>query len=251
MSYKREVTIDFRSYKCYKCNTKLNKEKTYRVININDYEFSLRRYRHKYPKVPVEVIDYRYICPNCKMVYSNNDIKLYKLLLKNNKYISFTKEEYMYGLDLLIKNNRRRNWIIKIFFLILAFVILIFTSVNENLSNISIDLLIENLPVYLIILLIYIFLVLRKSKVEKANFDYQEVIYQHIACEAINNYDKVINSNKCYCYKCLNEFSSNDIISFEDNTAICPHCNNKTIVPDNALVDINIDVLNKTNEYWF
>lgn len=49
-----------------------------------------------------------------------------------------------------------------------------------------------------------------------------------------NNYDKLCEEHMCACLVCCNMFFINDLSYMEDNsnnTAICPHCNNLSIVP--------------------
>lgn len=69
---------------------------------------------------------------------------------------------------------------------------------------------------------------------------------------AIRNKKFLESSPKSGCFKCLRIFETKEIKMFTDQgeTAICPYCNNDTVIPS-ALAEPNLEFLSKVKNYWF
>lgn len=95
------------------------------------------------------------------------------------------------------------------------------------------------------------------------------------AAEAIShsylNRDEIIGSETCGCYRCLAQFSTSEITLWADSvdpddddpgalrgnddkfpgqTAVCPKCEDTSVIGDAAGVDITEEFLKTVHEYW-
>jgi NAD-dependent SIR2 family protein deacetylase len=73
----------------------------------------------------------------------------------------------------------------------------------------------------------------------------------HAYCTCNRNI--IENSNKCYCFHCGKIFEKDDIKEYIDNgvTALCPDCGVDSVIPDSVDEEINKEVINDMNQYWF
>lgn len=65
-----------------------------------------------------------------------------------------------------------------------------------------------------------------------------------------NNIDDISISQKCYCYACLKEIDSNDIKKYDGTAAMCPVCNQPTLIPDAIGFKIDEEFLKFMNKTW-
>lgn len=68
--------------------------------------------------------------------------------------------------------------------------------------------------------------------------------------ESKDNEYSVKASTICGCFNCLKIYKSEEIIHFNDNNAICPNCNHKTIIGDNSGYAIDEKFLNAMYRFW-
>ena len=69
------------------------------------------------------------------------------------------------------------------------------------------------------------------------------------------NRDSLARSVSCGCYNCVTIFLANDIRDWkqEDDrnlTALCPYCNEETVIGDDAVYPMKKDFLRAMNAYW-
>lgn len=74
--------------------------------------------------------------------------------------------------------------------------------------------------------------------------------------ESLFNKSKLLNTKNCACFYCKGVFSTNEIKNFieeiegKDQTAVCPKCENDSIIDDSFPINDSI-FLKEMNKYWF
>lgn len=68
-----------------------------------------------------------------------------------------------------------------------------------------------------------------------------------------NNKRLIEKSSKCYCFHCKREMSSKEVTTYLSNeeTALCPYCGIDAIIPDAINDELNDDIIDEMNKYWF
>lgn len=68
-----------------------------------------------------------------------------------------------------------------------------------------------------------------------------------------NNKKLISKANKCYCFFCMKEMKSEEIVDYlsVEETAICPYCGIDSIIPDSINDEVNITIIKEMNKYWF
>ena len=64
--------------------------------------------------------------------------------------------------------------------------------------------------------------------------------------KSINHKDEILESAKCGCFHCKTFFKPQLIDTWVDNgnTALCPHCNIDSVIPNADVLNVTDDVLN-------
>ena len=119
-------------------------------------------------------------------------------------------------------------------------------------------------PIFLIFLLIItvilIINIVRSHKVKRKYKKHQDYFYTdqnllkklHTYCS--NNKEEINLFDKCYCFYCGKVFDSNEINEYIGeyfDTALCPNCNIDAIIPDSIDEELNENIINEMNKYWF
>lgn len=67
------------------------------------------------------------------------------------------------------------------------------------------------------------------------------------------NKDLIEKSDKCYCFSCKKVMNSNEVTRYLaiENTALCPYCGIDAIIPDYIDEEINNELIEHMNKYWF
>ena len=69
----------------------------------------------------------------------------------------------------------------------------------------------------------------------------------------VNNKELIEKSSKCYCFNRKCDFESDEIESYGKDgvSAVCPICDNITILPDSIDEPITDELLNSMENYWY
>lgn len=69
---------------------------------------------------------------------------------------------------------------------------------------------------------------------------------------SFHNRKSVEKSSQCGCFYCLKIFPSSDVVNYIDNddTALCPHCKNDSIISDED-IKLHQNLLKQMKNYWF
>jgi hypothetical protein len=65
-----------------------------------------------------------------------------------------------------------------------------------------------------------------------------------------DNLDSMDTATMCGCYNCLQIFETSKIKTCIDGDAICPHCGEASLIPDNAGFKLEDEFLKMVNKYW-
>ena len=70
---------------------------------------------------------------------------------------------------------------------------------------------------------------------------------------AMHNKKELLNAVICGCFHCMTIFDPKEIKEWtdENDTAICPFCNNDAILSETDDIHLDKETLNKLNVYWF
>lgn len=70
---------------------------------------------------------------------------------------------------------------------------------------------------------------------------------------AMNNRTLVEQSTKAGCFHCCKIFEVTEIKKYtdRDKTCLCPLCNTDSVVGNNCGFELNQEILDKANAYWF
>lgn len=68
-----------------------------------------------------------------------------------------------------------------------------------------------------------------------------------------NNRPSLTDNETCGCFFCLATFTANDIWEWWDKgmTAVCPHCEMDSVLPDSKEYPLTEEFLKKMQMYWF
>ena len=113
--------------------------------------------------------------------------------------------------------------------------------------------------IYQILTIYSVFMTIRSYKgkhVLRRNQDYsneqkQKLEKLHAYCT--NNKKLIERSDKCYCFHCKKTIDGNEIIRYltEEDTAFCPYCGVDAVIPDAIDEEINEELIEDMNNYWF
>ena len=81
-SYSVPGGMMFKKYYCAKCGTKLEKERTHRVVTKNDRDYYRYHKRGRFPQPDYDVYDYRFQCPGCDSRISFDEQRIIEKIQK-------------------------------------------------------------------------------------------------------------------------------------------------------------------------
>ncbi len=248
----------FKKYHCSHCGTKLIKSKTHRVVTKDDKDYYQYHEIGNYPRYDYDVYSYEFKCTKCnKNISYTEQCIIEKIQKKYNKKIlsnSELKENYIIEKN---KENKRiiiRNIMIPVIMITIFFMLLYIFDENRNEKK-----LIVFSILYVVLISYTVFMTIRSHKgknVLRRNQDYsneQKLKLEKIHAYSSNNRDLIENSEKCYCFHCKKIIESKEITNYlvDENTALCPYCFVDAIIPDNIDEDINEELIEDMNKYWF
>lgn len=257
-SYSIPLGMVFKKYYCSECGKRLIKFKTHRIVTKKDKDYYQYHDIGTYPRIDYDVYNYEFTCDNCKrnISYTEQCIieKIQKKLKKRILLQTEIKENYKIEQEIENKKILKRNIIIPVVLLTIAFGIMIICDKEKSYKDLILFIL-----VYLISVLFCVITSIRSHKgknILKWNEDYsseKKKLLEKVHAFSTNNKRLIEKSDKCFCFYCKKTMDSNEITRFldNDNTALCPHCGVDAIIPDCIDVDIDETLINDMNNYWF
>lgn len=248
----------FKKYYCSKCGTKLEKEKTHRVVTKNDKDYYQYHDYGMYPRYDYNVYEYRFKCPKCNERRSFKDQCIIEKIQKkyNIKILSINQIKDNYNLFKEEDNKRAlsRNIIIPIVMYIIFFVIYFFTLTDRTLRDFGLL-----SAIFMFLAITTTISIVRNYKGKGKIRIKQSYSHEHITkmkklhTYASNNKNLIEESNVCYCFCCKKIVDKNEIKEYidEDTTALCPNCGVDSVIPDSIDEELNGKVIDDLNNYWF
>ncbi|MBQ8293293.1 MAG: hypothetical protein IJX78_05790 [Bacilli bacterium] len=248
----------FKKYHCSHCGTKLVKSKTHRVVSKKDKDYYQYHDVGTYPRYDYDVYSYEFKCTKCnkKISYTEQCIieriqkKYHKKVLANVEI----KENYKSEKNKENKRILRRNIIIPLVMLTIFFMLIYILDKDKNNKKLFVYSLI-----YIILTVYTMFMTIRSYKgkhILRRNQNYsneQKLKLEKIHAYCTNNKELIGRSDKCYCFHCKKIIDSNEITRYltEEDTALCPYCGIDAVIPDCIDEEINEELINDMNNYWF
>ena len=256
-SWSVSIGMIFKKYYCFKCGAKLHKEKNHRVVSPGDVDYFQYQDRATYPRISHDVYDYHFKCPSCNSRYSYEHQCIVSIIQKDKRKIILNNKEYrekfLAAKNIVFKRRTIFNIIALYIFMILS------CSLAYVLSKFDSTIIILSVIVLIIMTIINIWRYKHPKKrikrtISNKDLDYshdEEFLVNYLYSFSYNNKEDIYESNHCYCFYCNKKIESKDITKYDDNiNALCPICNNKTIISEN-IDEVNEETIDLMNKYWF
>ena len=252
------VGMIFKKHYCSNCGARLEKERTHRVVTKDDKDYYQYHEVGTYPRRDYDVYSYRFKCTECnrRISYGEQCI-IARIQRKTDKKVLIDRdiqEHYTKAKE----EDKRIAHILNLFmpFVFLAMFFIPYFVFKENVTNND----------YLFCLICCGFVIfstvineIRRCKGNsrirhKQDHSYDEkALFEQIHTYASNNRELLLRSNRCFCFHCKREFSPEKIERYLDgeNTALCPYCQVDAVLPDAIECELNDEMIEKMNRYWF
>lgn len=257
-SYAIPVGMVFKKYYCCKCGTKLEKERTHRVVNKEDKDYYQYQDCGTFPRVDHDVYDYRFKCPNCGKRISYDEQCIMERIQKKSKSKILSSKEIKNNYQNCKHNNNKyvltRNIMVPSIFIIPFFILFYIFKSDKSLEQI-----IGLTSIFVIISILVIIGAIRsykgnyKLRIYKTYSHEERTKIEKLHSYSSHNKDLISKASKCYCFYCKHAFDSNEINNYIDDgqTALCPNCDIDSIIPDSIDEKINESIIDEMNKYWF
>ena len=248
----------FRRYHCAKCGTKLEKEKTHRVVTKEDKDYYQYQDYNKFPQRDYDVYGYRFKCPSCNARVSYDEQCVIKLIQKKQGTRVLSSGE--------VKSNYKeckahhdqsvliQNLLVPIVFGLVFFIPFYFLRTNRTSKDlIGIVLLFLAFSAFTVVGAIRRYKGKYKFKINGTYSYEKETQLERLHAYSVNNRRLIDVSNRCYCFYCKQSMYRGEIERYIDNgqTAICPRCQIDAIIPDSIEEAVDENIIAEMHEYWF
>lgn len=246
----------FGKFYCTRCDTKLETERTHRVVTKGDRDYYQYQSRNKFPQTDYDVYDYRFRCPQCHngIAYEEQCV-LARIQKKQGKHI-LTREEiardYAAG-----KKARKRSVLCQGILLVTAGILLSgvlygLSQTTENAGNLA-----SFAAFSAIVTVLAVARVVTRHKGQsllKPGYAYEtETLLQKLQAYATYNKNLVAKAEQCHCFRCGTTVESRKVEQYADEgqTALCPNCGVAALLPDSIEEALDERILSEMHEYWF
>lgn len=248
----------FKKYYCSKCGTKLEKEKTHRVVTKDDKDYYQYHEYGTFPQYDHDVYSYRFKCPSCEARISFDEQCAIEKIQKRYKRFVLTPSEIRENHSESIKENNRRIWIrtilAPIVFNLIAFALFYFFVTDRTLTDLA-----KVAVIFMLYTIYTVFVTVRRHKGKgkmKMNRSYsqeKESQMKRLHAYASHNKELIEKSDRCYCFYCNANMGSGEIEKYLDKeeTALCPKCGVDSIIPDSIDEQIDENIISELHDYWF
>lgn len=253
------VGMIFKSFYCRECGQKLKKEKNHRIVTKHDIDYYHYHERGTFPKYDHSVYNYHFKCKNCNNRYSYkyqciiNKIQKYK----NRKIIS--KTEIKENFESVKKQYRKecfiRDLLVGYIFTILCLLLVYIFSKDIRIVKIMGALLLGFITFIEVRSYLHPERRIKSNSIKRrvTNYSPNELfLLEYLFTLSFNNKNILEESEECYCYYCNKKFNTNEVKNYEEEVhALCPYCNNKTLLSKNDDCNINDYTVELMNKYWY
>lgn len=257
-SWSISIGMVSKEHYCSKCGAKLETERTHRVVTKEDKDYYKYHDVGKFPKYDYDVYEHRFKCPSCNARVSHEEQRIIEVIQKKcgHNVLSSGEKSANYKESKKIVNKRRLTKIIMQPSVYNAIFLSLFYLFSGDKTSKD------------LILIIGLYVVATVAMIERGmrrytgnyKFKYQqrysyekESQLQRLHTYATHNRELIETSDKCYCFYCKSIIDSSEIKDYIDNgqTALCPKCGIDSIIPDGIEEDVNEEIVDEMNQYWF
>ena len=252
------IGMVFRKYYCHCCGTRLEKERTHRVVSKDDKDYYVYHEAGNYPRRDHDVYDHRFVCPQCRIRMSYRKQCIIERIQKKLKRTIISDEEIKENFDEAKEKVIRRERMTR-FSVPTVFLAIFFTGwflLKDDITS-------GDFLFFLLATLIFAIgavidevrnrtgksVLRRKERYSDEEKQMLEDMHNYSA----NNKDLILKSTICYCFHCKRQVTPSEIVRYLEieNTAICPYCGVDSIIPDSTEHELTSDTVDKMNKYWF
>lgn len=252
------VGMVFKKYYCSHCGARLEKERTHRVVTKDDKDYYQYHDVGTYPRRDYDVYSYRFKCTECNKRFSYTEQCVFSRIQKKIGKRMLSESEIKEHYDKAKKSDARVTHILNLLmpFLFLSLFFIPYFAFKENITTGDIMLCVT-LSGYIVFstLINEIRRTKGNSRIRhKQDYSYEEkALLEQLHTYSTNNRELILRSNRCVCFHCKKEMSPEQIEGYleGENTALCPYCQVDAILPDAIDHELDDDIIEKMNQYWF
>ena len=256
-SYSMPLGMVFKKSYCSQCGAKLEKEKTHRVVTKEDKDYYRYHDAGTFPRRDYDVYDYRWKCPACEARISYHDqCVIAKIQKKNGKILLSPAEINADYKD--FQQSTTKGVLVRgiLFGVILSLLVALLTYVAGDKAPTDL----RNAAILFAVLTAVAVIGTVKRHQGSYRFKYKrsysyekEMQLERLHTYSSHNKKLVDVADKCYCFYCKSSMNSSEITAYADGgqTAECPKCGMKAILPDSIEEPVDEEIVSEMNEYWF
>lgn len=257
-SYSIPYGMVFGKYHCAKCGTKLEKERTHRLVTQYDRDYYQYHRFGTFPQRDYDVYGYRFKCPSCNARISFNEQCIVKSIQKQQGSFILSSSEIKQNYKEHKESHNRsvfvRSILIPVVFMLIAFILFCLFRTDRNVKDFTrVLVLFAVFTAAVVINAIRSFKGNYKSKIKHTYSYEKKAQLERLHTYSSHNKRFIAISNKCYCFYCRSCMDRSEIVDYCDNgqTAICPKCSIDAIIPDSIEETVNEKIISELNAYWF
>ena len=248
----------FKKYYCSNCGTKLKKEKTHRIVKKKDIDYYEYHDIGAVPLIDYDVYKYRLKCPSCQKKITFYEQRIIKKIQKERNSIILSQDDineyYKSAKQATVTKTTIRSFL----HWLILFLFFGFLAINR-LKGQPPHIIAIVTALYLCIIVNNAIVGIRQYKGTaklKRNrcYSYKKTNQlEKMHTYASHNKELVEKSSTCYCFHCKSAFESSQIISYttDEESALCPECNNASVIPDSINEPLNEVIISEMHDYWF
>lgn len=248
----------FRKYHCAKCGTKLEKEKTHRIVTKDDKDYYQYHDYGTFPRRDYDVYSYRFKCPSCNARISFDEQCIIKRIQKKQGYFVLSSPEIKKNYKECKEGNGNsvlvRKILIPIVSILIALTLFYFFDTDRTTKDlIGASILCIIFTTGALVSAIRRYKGNYKFKIKRTYSYEKKSQLERLHTYSSHNKRLIDISNQCYCFYCRSCMDHSEIRDYMDNgqTAICPKCGIDSIIPDSIEEAVDENIILQMNEYWF
>ena len=257
-SYSIPFGMMLKKHYCTKCGSRLEKERTHRVVSKDDRDYYKYHERGTFPRSDYDVYDWQLNCSQCGTKISYNEQCIMNKIQKKQGHTVLSSSEIKHDYKEIKEKHKKsvfqRTVLLPMILAAIGFVFALITNSNKDPEQLK-----GAVIVYLVLAVIWEVRAVLDYKGGKYMgrtrlYSYEEEAeLKKLYAYSSNNKDMIAISDKCYCFYCRESFESGEVTDFSDGgkSALCPRCGIDSVIPDSIDEDIDENVISKMNEYWF
>lgn len=257
-SYSIPAGMVFQKYHCAKCGTKLEKEKTHRIVTQYDKDYYQYHEVGTFPLRDYDVYSYRFQCPSCGARISYDEQSIIRRIQKQQGHFVLSSSEIKQYYKKCKERNDNSvlvsNILIPVVFMLIAFTMFYFFGTDRTTKDlIGVSIPFPIFTTFTVVGAIRSYKGNYKSKFKRTYSYEKETQLERLHAYSAHNKSLIDISNKCYCFYCRSCMERSEMVDYIDDgqTAVCPKCGIDSIIPDSIEECVDENMIAQMNEYWF